>query len=310
MRLQHLAALMAAFLFAALVPALAFALFAGSSTLLPFALVVTLAHAVLFGLPLFLLLRAKGWINLLTCIGGGFLIGAIPLGVVGWPLSPSTGSNIWVAGVPTVVDGIPTAAGWMRYGIYLMLLGVDGALGGLVFWLALRRLGAAQRSAVYSLAAVALLLTGALFAIPSITKDRTCHNMFRDGRIAIAPQLNFTLEIGIGDWQKLIDAMKDLKAPGSRSLRSDKNSILGFDTLTLSLCSEAGYNISATEIGGARREPATSVNVLVYEMTPGSGWQEPVREIVARLEALWPGKIQFKDSNGKTVPKPKELAPN
>ncbi len=53
------------------------------------------------------------------------------------------------------------------------------------------------------LAAVGLLLAGAVAAIPSITRDRTCHKMFRDGRTSIGPQASLDLQIAIDDWPKL-----------------------------------------------------------------------------------------------------------
>src|SRR5262245_60609341 len=88
MRLQYIAACIAAFLFAALVPALAYVGFAGllagydrALPLLPLTVGITLAHAVVAGLPLFLIFRAKGWINAASCIVGGFVAGAVPIGI-------------------------------------------------------------------------------------------------------------------------------------------------------------------------------------------------------------------------------------
>jgi len=73
--------------------------------------------------------------------GVGFIVGAIPGGILNWPLQPSLRSmhnNSWVKGVPTVIDGIPTAAGWFNYFEQLIFLGSFGALGGFVFWIVLR----------------------------------------------------------------------------------------------------------------------------------------------------------------------------
>jgi|SRR5258706_15824951 hypothetical protein len=51
-----------------------------------FTFVIALAHAVLFGLPLFLVFRSKGWINIMTCVVFGFAFGAVPDGVLTWPM--------------------------------------------------------------------------------------------------------------------------------------------------------------------------------------------------------------------------------
>src|SRR5262245_63952606 len=108
MRLQDLATYAAAFLFAALAPALLYSLAGGSYQLLPLTLTVTLAHALVLGLPLFLIVRRTGWVNVFSATAGGFLIGAIPIGLMSWPLTWTRGSNVSIEGVPTVIDGVPT----------------------------------------------------------------------------------------------------------------------------------------------------------------------------------------------------------
>jgi hypothetical protein len=58
------------------------AIVAGIATLNPFTMVViagvSLIHAVLLGLPAFLLLRRCGWVNILTSTFSGALIGGVP----------------------------------------------------------------------------------------------------------------------------------------------------------------------------------------------------------------------------------------
>ena len=45
-----------------------------------------LGHAVLLGLPLFLVFRLKGWVNVVSCVALGFAVGAVPAGVLTWPM--------------------------------------------------------------------------------------------------------------------------------------------------------------------------------------------------------------------------------
>lgn len=103
---------------------------------------VTLAHAVVLGLPIALVYRAERWQWPSLAAATGFLIGAIPMGVVTWPVETRPGSSTRINGVLVSVDGVPTLAGWLDF---LRLLGVFGALGAagaLAFWLTLRWSGA------------------------------------------------------------------------------------------------------------------------------------------------------------------------
>lgn len=111
----------AATLLGALVPAAIITVTYGGPALpalLLLAFAVTLAHALVLGLPIALLYRAKRWQQPGLAVTTGVLIGAIPVGIYAWP-----------------VDG----SGLLR------LLGVFGGLGAsgaLTFWLTLRWTGA------------------------------------------------------------------------------------------------------------------------------------------------------------------------
>jgi hypothetical protein len=103
-----------------------------------FTFAIALGHAVLFGLPLFLVLRSKGWINVMSCVIFGFAIGAVPIGVLTWPTQhPELHTLASVDGVPTIINGVITAAGWVSYVKPLIYFGSYGALGGFAFWVAL-----------------------------------------------------------------------------------------------------------------------------------------------------------------------------
>jgi hypothetical protein len=86
-------------------------------SLLAFA--VTLSHALFIGLPVALLYRCRRWRRPELAVATGFLIGAVPIGMLSWPIS-----------------------GWPEQ---LRLLGLDGgrgAAGALGFWLVLYWAGA------------------------------------------------------------------------------------------------------------------------------------------------------------------------
>lgn len=142
LRIQHIAGTGAALLFAGLAPALVMAALWHTAEIAPliftFTFAIAIGHAVLFGLPLFLLFRSMGWINLMTCVVFGFAIGAAPTGIVTWPMQhPELHASASVDGVPTIINGTITAAGWISYFKPLMYFGSFGALGGFAFGIVL-----------------------------------------------------------------------------------------------------------------------------------------------------------------------------
>jgi hypothetical protein len=141
-RILRVASVGAALLFAGLAPTLVMAALWHAakiaSTVFAFTFAIALGHAVLLGWPLFLVFRSKGWINVISCVIFGFAIGAVPIGVLSWPtLHPEPHTLASVDGVPTIINGVITAAGWVIYVTPLIYFGSFGALGGFAFWVAL-----------------------------------------------------------------------------------------------------------------------------------------------------------------------------
>ena len=146
LRLEQIADAATALLFACLAPALVMAAVWHTIEVAPiafiFTFVIALAHAVLLGLPLFLVFRSKGWINIMTCVVFGFAIGAVPDGVMTWPMQhPGLYAGASADGAPGIIDGVITAAGWVSYVEPLVYFGLLGALGGFAFWAVLTWLG-------------------------------------------------------------------------------------------------------------------------------------------------------------------------
>src|SRR5258707_14215211 len=142
LRIEQIAGTGAALLSAGLTPALVMAALWHTAEIAPLAFVFTfavaLAHAVVLGLPLFLVFRSKGWINVMTCVVFGFAVGAVPDGVLTWPMQhPELHTSASVDGVLMIIDGVITAAGWVGYVKPVIYCGMLGALGGLAFWIAL-----------------------------------------------------------------------------------------------------------------------------------------------------------------------------
>ena len=153
LRIQQIAGAATAFLFAGLAPALVMAALWYTAkiarTAFAFTFAIALSHAVLLGQPLFLVFRSKGWINVMTCVVFGFAVGAVPAGVLTWPMQhPELHTNASVDGVPAIINGAITAAGWVSYGKPLIYFGSFGALGGFAFWFALIWSGTFGKAAV------------------------------------------------------------------------------------------------------------------------------------------------------------------
>ncbi|HKY87317.1 MAG TPA: hypothetical protein VJL90_11200 [Pseudorhodoplanes sp.] len=311
MHVQYVASCVAAFLLAALAPAFAMAVL--SVQLAPITFYISLGHAVLLGLPLFFLFRERRWTSVFSSVAGGFVVGAIPIGFLAWPFWPGSGSSSSVNNVPLIINGMPTAAGWLSYFQNLIFFASFGALAGFVFWLVLKLSGSMAPEAdrdrrrmthwgvTTGLAAVAVLLAGAVVAVPSITKDRTCHNMGRDGGGTFSVKTRILLPVAHDDWPKLRKAFDDFSMKNELSLKdfNQARPDLASFFLDLSLCSDRGTNIFVNERNWSALAvglpPSRGVGVYVYEVRPNSGWKGLVRELASELESAWPGKVHLRE---------------
>jgi hypothetical protein len=338
MRLYRAAALTAATLLAALapalvvasLPALVVASLSQSIQILPVALTVTLGHTVILGLPCFFILESRRGVNAISAIAAGLAVGALPFGILIEILRlVATGvrSNVWTNGVPTVVNGVRTLAGWIEFFESVIQLGLFGALAGLVFWLTLkvweRRAAPAEiianlplrRRPIRSAASVgtlalAVLLTTSVFAIPVITKDRTCHNMFRDGRTSVGSQANMYVSMGMDEWPKLTEIFDHFAPAHGMSIRNSSLNRADVRILALSLCTEQGTNINVIDQRWASRDFASLLGgtpITVYELRENSGWQKLAADLLVEIRAAFPEKLEFRGGDGRVIPTPAEL---
>jgi len=215
-------------------------------------------------------------------------------------------------------------AGWLNYLQLMGIFGGFGAVGGLVFWLTLRWSGVLtvdavgpalrQRRIGMWLAGAAVTASVTVFALPSITMDRSCHNMFRDGRRSASPKANIDLDIAAGDRSKLAPLLEQFAISHGLSFRNSSESRPEVAILSFSACSEQGVVINIHEQYWAAPEYAAprgdrGVAIGVFDLHDGAGWQPLARELVAVLDAQWQGKIRFRDPMGRLVPGPAELIP-
>jgi hypothetical protein len=125
-------------LLGAIVPAALVALAFGSLAVFLPAVAITLGHAVMLGVPAALLYRRLQWRSPVFALAGGFLIGAVPAGLYFWPVERRLGTNAWSGATQTLIDGVPTWAGWLEYLQMLGGFGCLGMLGAIAFWLTLK----------------------------------------------------------------------------------------------------------------------------------------------------------------------------
>jgi hypothetical protein len=146
-RMNPLLSSLLAFAAAALTPAILF-LAAGALAYTwrsPYAwlvVVVAAAHVLVLGILAAVVLARFKAMTWWSCPAMAFLLGCLPVGILTWPLRHSAGfsASHWQGGrmVDTVVDGVPTLAGWLNWLAGMGLMGALGASGGLAFWFAWR----------------------------------------------------------------------------------------------------------------------------------------------------------------------------
>jgi hypothetical protein len=227
--------------------------------------------------------------------------------------SASTGGKV------TVVNGVPTPAGWIEYARAVGFIGLFGLAGGLAFWAAMRLSGEPSREAhgtdagsndlragSWTIVSMAVFLTCTVFLLPSVVTDNSCHNLFRDGRTSIGPQIGADIKLTAEDWPTLRQMFIDFGVKHSLSFRSDqqirRGEIMWRD---LNLCNEAGVNIDVldqpwlTQINPALA--GRGVSFRVYELKVGSDWNRLARNLIDEIDTTWPDKTTFRGPDGKVV---------
>jgi len=112
-------------------------------------LIVAAAHVLLLGVPAFALLYWRNCVRWWSLTALGFVVGCIPAGILFWPprYEKRTYASSWQEdGVWKMIDGLPTLAGWLKYGKGLVWFGVLGAIGALAFWFTRMRLTRTNKS--------------------------------------------------------------------------------------------------------------------------------------------------------------------
>lgn len=265
--------------------------------------VVAVAHALLLGLPLFLLVRrVRSRVGMIACVIGGFGVAAIPFGIVA--LIPLFGIETASSdGQSTIVNGVPTLAFWVRYVCTVGLAGLLGVAGGLTFWVAIRPARSnAQSWRVIS----AAVLTCGIFTLPVVVRDKSCHNLFRDGRTSVGPQVYADLKVPADDWKKLEQTFADFSQAHALSLRGDEQIRDGRLTWrSIDLCNDDGVSISLYDEPWLARTHSPlaerGMRLGVYSLKAGVEWKPLARDLLGKIETAWPRTMTFRGPRGEIL---------
>lgn len=97
---------------------------------------ISAGFVFLLGLPAYFVLRKFQLVRRWPTLCVGFSLAAIPMVIFTWPLKHlEMKKSASVNGVQTMIDGVPTLAGWLQFVQGVLFFGVCGLLGALAFWL-------------------------------------------------------------------------------------------------------------------------------------------------------------------------------
>jgi hypothetical protein len=99
--------------------------------------VISSGFVLILGVPAYFLLRRISAVRWWSVLIAGFTLGAIPMAILTWPLKYlEMKTSASVNGVQTMIDGVPTMAGWLQFIEGVSFFGACGMVGALAFWLA------------------------------------------------------------------------------------------------------------------------------------------------------------------------------
>jgi hypothetical protein len=246
------------------------------------------------GLPVALWFRRTEETRLWTALAAGFAIGVVPTGIFALPAT----SLEWLESLEVI-----GAAGGL------------GASGGLAFWLTLRVTGnldldgpptrlSVLRGAwsATGLAASAVIASGVVFAIPIIIKDRSCHNVFRDGRTSIGPTVTIDLDILATDRSKLSKLVEEFGKANGMSFRNWSDYYPSdHDGFLVSICNEDGLMIEASDDRGIY---GGGDLIDIFVPNDDTVWRPLMESLIAALATEWPEKVRYRDRDGRLVEEP------
>jgi hypothetical protein len=307
-----------AFLAAVVVPTLILCLQGGSLSLANLIFLYGSTFALVIALPLFLALKRWYRVNVYTSTLGGLVAAAAPVAFTSWPLRyASLKTNESLDDVVTKVNGVPTAAGWAFYAAEIVRFALLGAIGGLVFWAVLKLAGELATGharpargrivAATAVSVLAILSAAAILAIPSYTRDRTCHGDY--SLPLIGPRID--LKVEDSEWPAVSDLLHRYGDDNRLSVRDLSEVRPSVRILYLSLCDSQTLVLVNEERwssqGYRNPMPGRGVGITMYHRSEEARWRSLADDLIERLRARWPDSVTFMDEAGRRVSAPPEL---
>jgi len=163
---------------------------------------------------------------------------------------------------------------------------------------------------VVSVLGLIVLIGPAQEVRPQHTSDTSCHNPFVEGVRRVSAIFEVDLQIANEDWGELARLLEDFASSHEWSFRDTSRTEPGvLMTLYLSLCAENRLRILIAEQRWASQDyapvpPERGVLLLFYGNMPAGVWHPVAAEIVGTLEKNWPGRVRFRDREGRFVDRP------
>lgn len=302
-----------ALLLSAALIALVFGALSRSAQMAALVLVIGLIHLV----PAAILYAVLAWRNKVSawvCVLSGSLIGMLPVGIATFPYPlfgrPSM-SNAWVGGTQTVIDGIPTLAGWIQYGQLLLFFGAIGAFAGFVFWRLVRPSPISDRPhrrlPTWALAPAAVVLLVGLLLLSPLTRDRSCHNVLRDGRTGASPMMVIDLSLSLEEWHDLKRFFQRFGGVNGLDYRGSIDDSGGaVSVLSLSLCTEPDFTIGVNEQYWHHRGggiiPGRGLSIAIFSLDESFEWKPIAESLILEMRETWSTRVRFRDGNGRLIP--------
>jgi hypothetical protein len=266
--------------------------------------IVALAHALILGLPLFFFLRSIHRLGIASCVLAGFLVGAVPFGVLDL-ISMFGVQSASTGGTPTIINWVPTLAGWIEYA-YAVSFRIVLLAGGVTLGRARIHNGWEPNGTTPTGGTpwIVEYVSGCLNLRASLPR---CEGLWQlpNSSEVVEPQSDHKsalISLPAEDWPTLTQIFVDFGGPTPPlSRRVDcRGTPMWRET---ELVRRSRVNIDAVEQPGLAQMKSriADIDITVYELKPGSDWKPLARDLINRIDTTWPQKITFRGPDGRVI---------
>ncbi|TQV83822.1 hypothetical protein [Denitrobaculum tricleocarpae] len=138
-------------------------------------------------------------------------------------------------------------------------------------------------------------------------KDRSCHNVLRDGLTSISPKVTIDLDLPIENWPDLEAFYQGFAERHELSIQKGRSeSTDSVKLLSLNMCREPGATIATDEQRWKHNDfkhqmPGYGVGVRVYQNEEHADWVSLARTLIAELRQTWPDRVHVSVKEGDST---------